>query len=379
MSLKQIFKTVVFWRIITLVIALLAIPIITMRRDFSLVDNTFNLFHPLNMWANFDGLHYLGLAEYGYGVPMHTDKNYAFFPVFPAIIRFVNQIIHNNLISGLLVSNLAFVVALYFLYKLLCLDFKSHTARLTLMVLLFFPTSFFFGSYYTESIFLLFSVLVFYLARRGNFFLAGIFAMIASATRITGVFLWPALVIEFVLFYGKDIKKLLNANAVWLLLPPLGLLSYIKYQYLKTGNGLYFISSQPAFGASRTVDKIILIHQVLFRYTKMLIFVDHTSPLFFAVLLEFLTGIGFLGLIIYGLNKLRSSYLVYVALSFFLPTFTGTFSSMPRYVLVLFPLFALIAVVMEKLPPRFTKVYFTISAILAIITIALFTRGYFIG
>jgi Gpi18-like mannosyltransferase len=247
------------------------------------------------------------------------------------------------------------------------------------MVLLFFPTSFFFGSYYTESIFLLFSVLVFYLARRGNFFLAGIFAMIASATRITGVFLWPALVIEFVLFYGKDIKKLLNANAVWLLLPPLGLLSYIKYQYLKTGNGLYFISSQPAFGASRTVDKIILIHQVLFRYTKMLIFVDHTSPLFFAVLLEFLTGIGFLGLIIYGLNKLRSSYLVYVALSFFLPTFTGTFSSMPRYVLVLFPLFALIAVVMEKLPPRFTKVYFTISAILAIITIALFTRGYFIG
>ena len=247
------------------------------------------------------------------------------------------------------------------------------------MLLLFFPTSFFFGSYYTESIFLLLSVLAFYFARQGKFLPAALFALIASATRITGIFLWPALIIEFYLYYGKEIKKALNPEAIWLTLPPLGLLAYMKYQLIKTGDALYFISSQPGFGASRTVDKIILIHQVLFRYAKMLVFVDHTTPLFFAVLLEFLTGVGFLGLILYGLKKLRVSYLVYVALSFFLPTFTGTFLSMPRFVLVLFPLFVLLATILERAPKNISKVYFIVSTIFAIITIALFTRGYFIG
>jgi len=95
--------------------------------------------------------------------------------------------------------------------------------------------------------------------------------------------------------------------------------------------------------------------------------------------LEFLAGALFLGLILYGLNKLRLSYIVYTALSFFLPTFTGTFSSMPRYVLVLFPLFALLATLLEKAPRVVFKSYLAVSAILAAITIALFTRGYFIG
>jgi len=379
MPLKQILKTIGYWRLITLIIALVAIPIINVRRDFSMVDNSFNPWHVLNMWANFDGLHYYDLSIYWYGVPTHTDKSYAFFPVYPFIIRTVNNLVKNPLISGLLVSHIAFVLALFFLFKLLKLDFKAKTASLTILVLLFFPTSFFFGSYYTESIFLLLSVLVFYLARKGEFFLSGLVALVASATRITGVFLWPALIIEYYLYHGKSLKKSFNPSALWLVLPPLGLLAYIKYQFLKTGDALYFINSQPAFGASRVVDKVILIHQVFFRYAKMLIFVDHTSTLFFAVLLEFLAGALFLGLIIYGLNKLRLSYIVYTALSFFLPTFTGTFSSMPRYVLVLFPLFALLATLLEKAPRVVFKSYLAVSAILAAITIALFTRGYFIG
>ena len=379
MNFKEILIKVGYWRLVTIAIALLAVPIITLRPDFTRVNLGFSWWHVLDMWANFDGQHYLDIADYWYGVFPHTDKNYAFFPVYPALIRGVNFITHNSLISGLIISNLAFVIALYYLYKLLKLDYSKKTISLTIMLLLFFPTSFFFGSYYTESIFLLLSVLAFYFARQGKFLPAALFALIASATRITGIFLWPALIIEFYLYYGKEIKKALNPEAIWLTLPPLGLLAYMKYQLIKTGDALYFISSQPGFGASRTVDKIILIHQVLFRYAKMLVFVDHTTPLFFAVLLEFLTGVGFLGLILYGLKKLRVSYLVYVALSFFLPTFTGTFLSMPRFVLVLFPLFVLLATILERAPKNISKVYFIVSTIFAIITIALFTRGYFIG
>ena len=379
MTLKQAFIKVGYWRLATFVIALLAVPLITLRPDFTRVESRFEIWHVFDMWANFDGQHYLDIADYWYGVFPHTDKNYAFFPIYPALIRGVNLITQNSLLSGLIISNLAFVFALFYLFKLLKLDYSTKISNLTVLVLLFFPTSFFFGSYYTESVFLLISVLVFYLARQGKFLPAAFMALIGSATRITGVFLWPALALEFYLYYGKYKKKLFNPEAIWLILPPLGLLSYVKYQFQKTGDALYFITSQPAFGAGRTVDKIILIHQVLFRYAKMLIFVDHSSTLFFSVLLESLSGVGFLALIIYGLKKLRISYLVYVTLSFFLPTFTGTFSSMPRYVMVLFPLFALFATVLEKAPKQLYKAYFIISSILAIITIALFTRGYFIG
>jgi len=377
--MKRIVISFGYWRLITVVIALLAIPIITLRPDFSLLDNQRNPWHFLNMWTNFDGLHYLDLAEYWYGVFPHTDKNYAFFPIYPALIRATTVFTHNSLISGLLISNLSFLAALYFLYKLLKMDYSEKVSRLSLLLLLFFPTSFFFGSYYTESVFLLISVLVFYFSRRGYFFPAAIFAMLASATRVTGIFLWPAIAIEFYLFYGNKKNKLINPHAIWLLLPPLGLLSYIKYQFQMTGDALYFINSQPAFGASRTIDKIILIHQVIFRYAKMLVFVDHSTPLFFAVLLEFFSGVGFLGLIIYGLKKLRLSYLVYVALSFILPTLTGTFLSMPRFVLVLFPLFAILALILDRAPVLVRQAYFIISSVLAVIAIALFTRGYFIG
>lgn len=379
MTLKQILIKVGYWRLILFLIALLAVPIINLRRDFTLLDPSLNPWHILNMWANFDGLQYLDISQYWYGVFPHTDKSFAFFPMYPIVIRAVNSVIHNNLLAGLLVSHLSLVIALYFLFKLLRLDYSQKTVALTISILLFFPTSFFFGSYYTESLFLLISVLVFYFARQGLFLPAALFALLGSATRVTGVFLWPALALEFYLYHRKNIKQMFNPDAVWLILPPLGLLSYMRYQFKKTGDALYFITSQPAFGANRTVDKVILIHQVLYRYVKMMIFVDHTTPLFFSVLLEFITGCLFLALIIYGISRLRLSYLVYVAASFFLPTFTGTFSSMPRYVLVLFPLFALLATVLEKLPPKAVKAYFVISSVLAIITIALFTRGYFIG
>jgi len=379
MTLKQAFIKVGYWRLITIIIALLAILLISPSPDLPKTSSIFSSWSLLDMWANFDGRNYLNLANHWYGAFTHTDKNYALFPVYPILIRALSLITQNNLVSGLLISNIAIALAVFFLAKLLSMDYSKQVSRLTVMILLFFPTSFFFGSYYVESTFLLISVLVFYFARQGKFFLAAMFALVGSASRVTGIFLWPALVLEFYLFYGKEIKKILNPEATWLILPPLGLLAFMKYQFQRTGDALYFIANQPFLGVNHSVDKIILFHQVFFRYTKMLIFIDHTSPLFFTVLLEFVCGVGFLGLIIYGLRKLRISYLVYVILTFFLPVFTGTFISMPRYVLVLFPLFALLATTLDKAPKRIYNAYFIISSIMAIIAIALFTRGYFIG
>jgi len=355
---------------------MLVLPI---RPGFTFLSETDfgrNLFQ---MWTNFDGVHYITLAIYGHGAAGKTSLMSAFFPVYPWLISTVNTVVHHYTYSGLIISNLAFLISLYFLYKLFLLDYKEKISRFALTLIMIFPTAFFFGSVYTESVFLLLSVLAFYCARKKNFLLAGIFAAIASATRITGIFLWPALIIEFYLAYGSKIKNMLRPQLIWLTLPPLGLLSYMRYQMIYTGSAITFITTQSAIGSNRVVDKLILLHQVFYRYVRMIIFVDHTDPLFFTVLLEFLVGLGFLILLIFSVKKIRPSYWLYCFLSYILPTFTGTFSSLPRYVVVLFPLFGFLAVFLEKHHPYLRYLYFIISIIFAFIAVSLFTRGYFIA
>src|SRR5207247_8258249 len=56
-----------------------------------------------------------------------------------------------------------------------------------------FPFSFFFGAVYTESTFLLFTVLTFHCFRTRRWAAAGVCGAIAAATRVTGILMWPAL------------------------------------------------------------------------------------------------------------------------------------------------------------------------------------------
>lgn len=360
-----------------LAVALPAIFLVLPRTRYTHLTETKSISNLAVSWSNFDGLHYLDIAQYGYGYQHKTDMDYVFFPVYPWLIK-TFSLFGGYLTSGLLVSHVAFIIALYYLYKLAKLDFSAKIARSTIFVLLIFPTAFFFGSVYTESVFLLLIVLSFYFARKDQFFLACAAAMIASATRVTGIFLWPALLYEFWLRYGQDIKKTLNPLAVWLILPPLGLLSFLRYQFLQTGDPLFFINAQNNY-AGRNVDKLVLLHQVFFRYFKMLIFIDHFDPLFFTVLIEFLSAVLLVFVLIFSLKKIRFSYWFFVLCSFLLPTLTGTFMSMPRFSLVLFPVFIYLASFLEGHHPYFKYFYYFICTILSIFSIVFFTRGYFIS
>jgi hypothetical protein len=307
-------------------IILLAIPgifLLTPRLRYTNISDKPALGNIFSMWSNFDGVKYLSIAEHGYNYERKSITDYAIFPVFPWTIRSAN-IFGSFLTSGLILPLLFFALALYFLYKLILLDFKPKTAKLAIYLILIFPTAFFFGSVYSESLFLLLLVLSFYSARRKNFFFACAFAALASATRITGIFLWPAIVYEFWLANKNNPKKFMNPDTLWLILPPLGLLSFMRFQFLKTGDPFLFISLH-ANVLVQPVEKLILIHQVYFRYFKMLIFTDHMDPLFFTIVLELICASMVLSVLIFSFKKIRFSYWLFSVLSFILPTFTGTF------------------------------------------------------
>ncbi len=121
--------------------------------------------HPLYRWANFDGIHYLSIAEKGYTSEMR------FMPLFPVLISGVTAISHHYFWSAFLIVYGALAVAIVYMYKLFRLDYTQKQSLLLTAAILTLPTSFFFGMIYTESIFLMFSILALYFARKGKGYL----------------------------------------------------------------------------------------------------------------------------------------------------------------------------------------------------------------
>jgi|CXWL01.1.fsa_nt_gi hypothetical protein len=377
--LKQIIKSVLGWRLATLLVATVAVYLLPVKDCCADFGSNLSPNYLAGVWANFAGHDFMDIARLGYGAPLKAGA-YIFFPLFPVLLGKLATFIPNYLASGLLISHISLVFALYYLYQLVKIDYPTTVAKNTLILLMIFPTAFFLGAVYSESFFLLLVVLSFYLVRRQKFFLACLLAMFASATRFAGIFLWPALAWEIWQGHQKRTKTQgLDSVLVWLTLPPLGLLAYMRYLLVNTGDALLFLKISPDFGPNLVVSKLILLHQVLFRYGKMIAFSRADDPLYYLVILEFAVGILLLVLTVIAFHKLRRSYAIFTLLSYLIPTFTGTFAGMPRFALTIFPVFILLALWYEKQKPAVRKIYLLANIIISIFLIAYFTRGYYIG
>lgn len=368
------------WRIWIFVFAILGIVFLSSRNLSFLGGGAENYFgNPLFWgWANFDGVNYLSIAQKGYiaGIFQHS-----FFPVYPILIRLIapDGALLSLAISGLLIANLFFLTSLFFLWKLLELDYPKKVILLSICSLLFFPTSFFFGSLYTESLFLLLTLASFYFARRGNWFIAGFAGFLAAGTRIYGILLFPALLVEWFGQNKTNREPTKYLSMLPLLLIPLGLAGYMWFLYKTTGNPLSFYTELSIFGEQRE-GKFILLYQVFWRYAKMLLTVSRYDPLYLTILLEVATSLLALVLIIWGyLKKLRPSYLTFAGLGYILPTLTGSFSSFPRYVLVLFPVFIMLGLFLSERGKITKTVIFVIFTTLLVIETMLFIRGYWVA
>lgn len=366
-----------FWRVLIIIFAVIAINTFSFEPSFPYWEVLLEPHGPpiFWSWANFDGVHYLTIAKQGYS----AQFTQAFFPLYPYAIGYIDKIFNNLIASGLLISNISFLATLFVFYKLILLDRGVSTAKRTITYLILFPTSFYFGSLYSESLFLLLILTSFYSARKKKWWLAGILGAIASATRIFGIFLFPALLVEW--YVSGRTKNTyspfeLFKSVLPITLIPLGLLFYMYYLNNAFSDPFLFLTSQPAFGAQRSSDKIILLYQVVWRYMKMLATVDPSTILYYTVSLEFASGLLFLALSLLAFKYIRTSYAIFGILSYLTPTFTGTFSSMPRYVLILFPSFILLGLVKNR---RFQRIWWFMSAILLAINTMLFVRGHWVA
>lgn len=350
---KVILGMVLGWRIYLFVLGLISTLFIVQRTGYLGV----------NPWANFDGVHYLSIAQNGY------VSEAVFFPLYPLLIKLFGMILGGNYFwASLVVSNSALLLAVILFYKLIKLDSDAKRGTEAVLWLLLFPTVFFFSAAYSESLFLLLLVASFYFARKKYWGLAMTSAFFLCITRVVGVFIIPALIYE----YFRE-----NRNITWRFLAvPLGLVGYALFNLYKWGDFLYFIRAHSELNNGRSVSSIILFPQTIYRYIKILFSLPINVYEWQIALLEVAMFL-LVSYLLYSAwrNKVRLSYLIFSVFAFLMPASSGTFSGLPRYVIILFPIY----LALTYQPMIVKRLWAVISfALLSLLTM-FFLRGYFVA
>jgi hypothetical protein len=167
----------------------------------------------------------------------------------------VGLVIGSDLVAGVLISLAAFMMSLVLLYRLVALELDDELARIAVMLIAFCPMAYFFSAVYSEALFLALSLGCFWQARTGRWAWAGLLGGLAAAERATGITLVVPLVLLFL--YGPRVerapafplvsqprlRRLLpryrpTASLAWVLLVPAGLAAYVLALVFLNGNGL---------------------------------------------------------------------------------------------------------------------------------------------
>src|SRR6266568_4390100 len=138
-------------------------------------------------WNHWDAANYVRIAQFGYG----SRYDSAFFPLFPLLISIIAHPLGDwsYLLVGTLLSNAAFLGALFVIYQLATDILGERVGRRTLLYLCIFPTALYFFAAYNESLFLLLTSGTFLAMRRQKWWIAGILGLFAALTRTAGLLL----------------------------------------------------------------------------------------------------------------------------------------------------------------------------------------------
>ncbi|HVW25074.1 MAG TPA: mannosyltransferase family protein [Polyangiaceae bacterium] len=334
-------------------------------------------------WQHWDGQWYLRIAALGY---YRYDASTAFLPVYPWLIRGLAPFFGGDiLVAGCVASWGAFAAALWFLWDLLRAELGDELALSSLVLLVTFPTAFFFHAVYTESIFLLFVAVALWSARRGRFVTAGLAGLAASLTRWTGFAVVPALFVEgFTQVLARDagateirlssmltrdsLRALSRVGAKVVVSTLLPLLAFPVVQEVlekAVGDPWAFSRAQRFWERRLTPPWVGIIDGIRVLLPGHLPYLeplpggfprlpDYPGGFLEAHAYNLVAALGGLALSVVAVRRLRPSLAVFALVGVVLPLMTPSrlqpLQSMPRFVVVLFPLFAALALLVQKRP-----------------------------
>jgi hypothetical protein len=144
-----------------------------------------------DVWARWDSVPYLQIAEHGYGGEKGSP---AFYPLYPWLVGGAGRTLGGHyVLAGVLVSLAATLVAFVLFDRLARAHLTGEAARRALVYLAFFPAALFLQAVYAEPLFLALALGAFLAAERDRWPLAWALVGLALLTRPTGVALVPPL------------------------------------------------------------------------------------------------------------------------------------------------------------------------------------------
>lgn len=357
-----------FWLFLVNIFALLVLNRFNLKGDtaYAWIDPLKTVqeqsWNPILLHSRWDSFFYTDIAQHGYHLtPGNTLSNIVFFPLYPFLIYILAPFVGTNFVlAGWLVSILSLIGAVVIFYKLLKEFHPTIDPETPIFYLLIFPTAFFLNAVYTESLFLFLSLLTFYYAFKGRFGVTGIFGILAALTRVTGILLFIPVLWEF--FRRHGVRKIFSFSFLPLLLIPLGAFLFFLYHYFVFGDFLLFFKVESAWGRAFQFNKD---HFLLLSHPSVVnLFLDFVFSTFALIAA-------------YHVFKQKwVSYGLYILATLGVALSTGTFMSIGRYILVLFPIYIALSTIRSH---HFEKIYTLGSLLLFALNVALFVNWYWAG
>ncbi len=325
------------------------------------------------MWSNFDSGFYMDIAQHGYwgANTLHGQSNWAFFPLYPILIRIVAFPLawHSNayLFAGLLVTNVAAIIAIFYFYKLTARELNKQLASRAVMYLAFFPMSFFLSTVYPEALFLALSLACVYYARQRVWWLAGLLGGLASLTRPQGLLLlavvgwefWQVMAEQYAPIEGQP-KAIMSYSQEWLRSRLQGIwlalrgrvfwLGVLALLQIPLGLALFSVYGKWKVGTFRP-------YEVVEKYGWGRNFIDPVSSLFNILTqprnaspydwtfygLNVVVILAFLLVLIPIFRKLPGIYGIFALVFVIMPLCTTSTQSSARFYMEVFPVYMLLA------------------------------------
>jgi hypothetical protein len=324
----------------------------------------------LGVWQRADGCMYEMIAGSGY--PPGALARFAFFPLYPLLLRLVSPLLAGNLtLTGMVLSGLAYIAAATGLYRLASRDFDPAVARRAVLYMSAFPSAFFLFAGFTEALFVALSVWALYAARRRWWAWAGLLGLLAALTRTQGVFL--ALPLAWEVWRSLRLRGE-AARLEWRTLAvPLGpILGFLLFNaFIWRTLGLTSMEVQRHWGMRTAAPWTVLASS--WRYIQERASPPEAANLFLLLLCTLLVGI--------GMRRIPFSYTLVCAPQLLVlltrETYHSPLISVSRLLIVLFPCFVVLALLGQR--PWLHRTWLTISVSLLLVLLTIFLGGAFVA
>lgn len=350
-------------------------------------------------WIKYDSAWYLTIIKQGYVVQhgLHGQETIAFFPLFPVTVRIMSASLHTPYIgTGVVLNLILLCFTAYFLYKMTVLLAEKAgrkdgvlLAKVAVILLLLNPAAFFFVSLYADALLVFSMTASIYFALKESYLIAALFAGIATGTKSTGIVLLPILILMYVLANWSDsrnrkliAKKHIPKIFTVGILACSGLIAYMAYLWSRFGDPLLFIQIEKYW--DRSPNLVTAAHSVWAQFIAPFIVHDrYMNVLLYSIYLDTIP-IALAIFCIYLLirHRLQYAWLVLLcSLVVIMPLSTGQLASLNRYILVLTPALAYVAVYVysnKYLKPILLTSMWFFAALLVILSSS-FLTGYFMG